>query len=146
MKLQRMLIYALLSSLLTGCWLSGDYTPHYEIVQVSRTGAGFCFHVENPGDYYTHFLSIRDRNAPERSGFNRDFPALIIDNNQICIPEKYYKFPDNGEVNVDIALRSPTKRMIRRFVMSEFKIVNGVPYPFNPREYSIPIPDAEDYQ
>jgi len=146
MKLQKMLLPAMLSLLLTGCWLLGDYTPHYEIAQVSRPPAGFCFQVENPGDYYVHFLSIRDRNAPERSGFNRDFPALIIDNNQICIPETYYKFPEQGEVNVDIALRSPTKRKINRFIMSEFKIVSGVPYPFNPRDYSVPIPDAEDYQ
>lgn len=146
MKIKKMLFPVIFSSLLSGCWLLGDYTPHYEIAQVSRTHAGLCFQVEKPGDYYAHYLVIRRRDMPQMSGFNREFPALTIADNQLCIPNSYYHFPDSGEINVEIALRSPTKRMINRFIMSEFKIVNGVPYPFNPRDYSVPIPDAEDYQ
>ena len=136
----------LLSSLLVSCGLFGEHFPQYEIVSVSKTFSGYCFQIKNSGDYYAHYISIRDRNAPERSGFNRKLPALKIENDHLCIPQTYYHFPKQGEVNVDIALRSPTKVMQRRFIMSEFKIVNGVPYPFNPYDYSVPIPDAEDYQ
>jgi len=146
MKIKKMLFFVIFSSILSGCGLLGDYTPHYEIVKVSRTHAGFCFQVKRPGDYYAHYLVIRNRDMPQMSGFNKEFPALTIYNNQLCIPDSYYQFPDSGEINVEIALRSPTKRKINRFIMSEFKIVNGVPYPFNPYDYSVPIPDAEDYQ
>ncbi|BCQ34447.1 hypothetical protein ERHA54_18880 [Erwinia rhapontici] len=142
MKMKKIVFPVLLTSLLTGCGLLGDYTPLPEIGQVSRSQAGFCFQIKNPGDYYVHFLSIRERSAPERSGFNREFPALQIADNQLCIPPSYYHFPDDGEINVDIALRSPTKkRKYRRDIISEFRVVNGVPMPFAPKEYSVKTDD-----
>ncbi|BCQ35599.1 MULTISPECIES: putative T6SS immunity periplasmic lipoprotein [Erwinia] len=137
MKINNPLLPTLLSLLLTGCWL-GDHFPPYEVGQVSRTDAGFCFQINNAGDYYVHYLSIRDRHAPERSGFNRKLPALKVANNQLCIPDTYYQFPDYGEINVDISLRSPTeRRMIRRIIISEFRTIKGVPHPFAPRDYSV---------
>lgn len=136
------LLSGLLSLLLSGCWLLGDYTPLPEIGQVSMTNSAFCFFIKKPGDYYVHYLSIRDRNAPEKSGFNRMLPALAIVNNQLCIPETYYKFREDGEINVDIALRSPTKkRAYRRDIVSEFRMVKGVPHPFTPKEYSMRTDD-----
>ncbi|MBK4725262.1 putative T6SS immunity periplasmic lipoprotein [Pantoea agglomerans] len=142
MTIRKMLLPMLIASLLTGCGLLGDYTPLPEIGQVSRTPSGFCFQIKNPGDYYVHYLSIRDRNAPERSGFNREFPALKIADNQLCIPQAYYQFPADGEINVDIALRSPTKkRAYRRDIVSEFSMEKGVPTPFSPKEYSLRTDD-----
>ncbi|MBP2155670.1 MULTISPECIES: putative T6SS immunity periplasmic lipoprotein [Erwinia] len=141
MKIKVFLFPLLISSLLTGCWLLGDYTPLDEIGQVSRTNSGFCFQIKRPGDYYVHYLSIRDRNAPERSGFNRELPALSIAKNQVCIPQAYYHFPNSGEINVEFALRSPTKKMKRRWIASEFRMVDGEPQPFTPREYSVPTAD-----
>ena len=142
MKINNPLLPALLSLLLTGCWL-GDHFPSLEIGQVSRTDAGFCFQINNAGDYYAHYLSIRDRDAPPRSGFNRDFPALKIAHNQLCIPDTYYQFPESGELNVEISLRSPTeRRMMRRIIVSEFRMIKGVPHPFAPQDYSV---ITEDY-
>lgn len=142
MKINKLVLPALLSLLLTRCWL-GDHFPSLEIGQVSKTDAGFCFQINNAGDYYAHYLSIRDRDAPPRSGFNRVFPALAIAHNQLCIPETYYLFPESGEINVEISLRSPTeRRMMRRIIVSEFRMIKGVPYPFAPQEYSV---ITEDY-
>ncbi|WP_212816083.1 putative T6SS immunity periplasmic lipoprotein [Erwinia rhapontici] len=142
MKTSKMSIIALFSSFLTGCGMLGYYVSPYEIAQVSKNNTGLCFQITKPGDYYVHYLSIRDRNAPEMSGFNRLLPALKITSNQMCIPEAYYKFPENGEINVDIALHSPTKVMKRRNIVSEFRMVNGEPQPFTPREYSVPTADC----
>ena len=37
---------------------------------------------------------------------------------------------------------SPTKTMmIRRYIVSEFRMVDGEPQPFTPREYSVPTAD-----
>lgn len=142
MKVNKLVLPALLSLLLTSCWL-GDHFPSLEIGKVSKTETGFCFQIKNAGDYYAHYLSIRDRDAPPRSGFNRDFPALAIAHNQLCIPETYYQFPESGEINVEISLRSPTeKRMMRRIIVSEFRMIKGVPHPFAPRDYSV---ITEDY-
>lgn len=134
----------LISSLLTGCGWMGHYSPPNELGQASRTDAGVCFQIKNAGDYYAHYLVIRDSRAPEMSGFNREFPALKITNDQLCIPETYYTFPNSGAKRVDIALRSPTRKMRRRYIVSEFNMVNGEPHPFAPSEYSIPLPDVED--
>ncbi len=142
MKIYKLALPALLSLSLTGCWL-GDHFPSLEIGQVSKTESGFCFQIKNASDYYAHYLSIRDRDAPPRSGFNRDFPALKIANNQLCIPDTYYQFPESGELNVEISLRSPTeRRMMRRIIVSEFMMIKGVPHPFAPRDYSV---ITEDY-
>lgn len=144
MTIKKILLPTLLSLLLTGCWLLGDYTAPNEIGQVSKTDAGVCFQIKNASDYYVHYLSIRDRDAPTRSGFNKKLPALKIAHDQLCISETYYHFPNSGEINIDIALRSPTKKMRRRFIISEFNMVNGEPHPFAPSEYSIPQPDLVD--
>lgn len=141
MKMKKMSILALFSSFLTGCAMLGYYVSPYEIAQVSKTKAGLCFQIKKTEDYYVHYLSIRDRNAPEMSGFNRLLPALKITNNQMCIPDTYYKFAENGEINVDIALHSPTKVIKRRNIVSEFKMVHGEPQPFTPREYSVSTAD-----
>lgn len=144
MKIQKLLLPALLSSLLTGCWLLGDRFPQDEIGQVARTNAGFCFQIKGARDYDIHYLSIRDRNAPERSGFNKLRPNLKIADNQLCIPEAYYQFPDSGEIRVDIGLDAPTKMMGRRYIVSEFRIVKGIPHPFTAREYSTLIYDGDN--
>ncbi|BCQ40526.1 hypothetical protein ERHA54_31290 [Erwinia rhapontici] len=144
MIIRKMLLLTLFSSLLTSCGLMGDYIPSYEMAAVSKTDDGFCFPIKKSGDYYVHSLSIRDRNAPERSGFNKLHPAIKIDHSQFCIPETYYSFPDSGEVRVDIALRSPTQKMKRRDIVSEFRMVKGVPQPFTADEYTVPTYDSED--
>lgn len=141
---RKMLLLTLFSSLLSGCGWMGDYIPPDEIAPVSRAKGGFCFPIKKPGDYYAYYLSIRDRNAPERSGFNKLHPAIKIDHSQFCIPETYYSFPDSGEVRVDIALRSPTQKMKRRDIVSEFRMVKGVPQNFNADEYTVPTYDSED--
>lgn len=142
MTIKKVLLPALISSLLTGCWWMGHYSPPNELGLVSLTNAGVCFQIKNASDYYAHYLVIRDSRAPEMSGFKRKLPALKIAHDQLCIPETYYKFPNSGAKRVDIALRSPTKKMRRRYIVSEFNMVNGEPHPFAPSEYSIPLPDV----
>ncbi|WP_455819772.1 putative T6SS immunity periplasmic lipoprotein [Pseudomonas cerasi] len=144
MTIKKARLPLLISALLTGCGWMGHYSPPNELGQVSRTDAGMCFQIENAGDYYAHYLVIRDSRAPEMSGFKRKLPALKITNDQLCIPETYYTFPDSGAKRVDIALRLPTRKMRRRYIVSEFNMVNGEPHPFVPSEYSIPLPDVVD--
>lgn len=142
--IRKLLLLIIFSSFLTGCGLMGDYIPPDEMAPVSSSDGGFCFPIKKPDDYYVYYLSIRERNAPERSGFNKLHPAIKIDHSQFCIPETYYLFPDSGEIRVDIALRSPTQKMKRRDIVSEFRMINGIPHPFTADEYSVPIYDVED--
>ena len=142
MTIKKVLLPALIASLLTGCGWMGHYSPPNELGQVSLTNAGVCFQIKNASDYYAHYLVIRESRAPEMSGFNREFPALKIANDQLCIPETYYKFPNSSAKRVDIALRSPTKkRAYRRDIVSEFSMEKGVPTPFSPKEYSLRTDD-----
>ncbi len=142
MTIKKSLFTTLFFPLLTGCGLLGEQLPQYEVGEAFRVNNGLCFQIKNTENYYVDYLAIRNRDAPEMSGFNRQLPALTISKNNFCIPRNYYQFPAYGEINVVIALMSPTKTMmIRRYIVSEFRMVDGEPQPFTPREYSVPTAD-----
>ncbi|MGV3346527.1 putative T6SS immunity periplasmic lipoprotein [Enterobacteriaceae bacterium LUAb1] len=140
MNTLKILLPTLLSSLLAGCWLE-DYAPPIKTTTVKRTNAGLCFKVTNPGDYRIATLGIKVRGAEK--GFFREMPALTIKKEQLCIPDSWYHFPQNGEFIVDYSLRSPVKIDKRRFIIVVFRLINGEPYPLQPREGEAPDGDLE---
>jgi len=140
MKKYKKLIIILLSSLVVGCHLLGDYVTPGETSTVSKTDLGLCFAVPNAGDYRPATLGIRHRDTPAATGFFREMPALAIHQGELCIPDSYYKFPSNGAFIVEYALRSPTKKRERRFVVTVFKIVNGEPHMLKPRDDEVSLP------
>lgn len=142
MKKNKKLMIIIFSSLLTGCHLLGDYIPPGETSTVTKTEHGLCFTVPSAGDYRPATLGIRLRDTPAATGFFREMPALAIHQGELCIPDSYYKFPSNGDFIVEYALRSPTQKRERRFVVTVFKMDNGEPHMLKPRDDEVSLPNT----
>ncbi|MGV3346528.1 putative T6SS immunity periplasmic lipoprotein [Enterobacteriaceae bacterium LUAb1] len=126
-----------LSSLLAGCWL-GDSMPPTETTTVQRTQSGLCFRVVNAADYQIKFISVKNIEENNKVVFKKLLPSLNMTNEQFCIPDTYYLFPQNGHFCVRYRLESPAKMKAYRYVVTTFKLRKGKPYPFQPHESKVP--------
>ncbi|MGV3344332.1 putative T6SS immunity periplasmic lipoprotein [Enterobacteriaceae bacterium LUAb1] len=123
---------------LSGCWM-GDYVPPIETTTVKRTNGGLCFKVTDTGDYRLTYIGIKPRDA--QTSFFRNMPALTITEGQLCVPDSYYHFPEEGDFVVDYSLHSPGRVNRPRFMVAVFRLTGGEPFPLPPRESEIPATD-----
>ncbi|MGV3344334.1 putative T6SS immunity periplasmic lipoprotein [Enterobacteriaceae bacterium LUAb1] len=129
-------VIALLS--LSGCWM-GDYVPPIENTTVKRSHSGLCFNVKKLDDYKLKALRIRNRDAEK--GFFRNMPALTITEGQLCVPDSYYHFPEEGDFVVEYSLHSPGRVNRPRFMVAVFRLTGGEPFLLPPRESEVPATD-----
>ncbi|WP_141399333.1 putative T6SS immunity periplasmic lipoprotein [Kosakonia pseudosacchari] len=123
MKICAKYIPFLFLPLLSGCPMGDRLDQRYkpaETASVALKNEQICFGFLSAEDYQPVFISIAPRNTPHKERWYQQHPRLSVNNGEMCIPTRVYKFPDKGQFVVSFTLESKEKAKATEFNTRRF--------------------------
>jgi hypothetical protein len=129
-KLRFLPVLLLLISLpmLTGCPGIGDRVDPDEESTVTKMGDNVCFSVSDAEDYQPVSIAIDPRGTRFRDRDITFDPPLHVENDLLCIPPSFYRFPDKGIRIISFVLNSKRHRDSARRMVAGVEMLNGYIY------------------